>query len=755
MQSDHERPPRHPSSVSAIESSRAPTLLAPAQSAADGEKALRFSRLSLWLLGLALVAGVIFAYQPAWNAGFIWDDDDYVTENPLLTAPDGLRRIWFSTDSPSQYFPLTYTTFRVERSLWGLNPAGYHWVNILLHAANALLVWRLLARLAVPAAWLAAALFALHPVNVESVAWITELKNVQSLFFFLLSLLAWIEFVEARRGWGAYALALIFYALALCSKTTACTLPAALVLIEWLKKRPITWSRVLQIVPFVVLGLAMGLITIWWERNQQGTDGQDFALGLLDRLLIATRAVWFYLGKLLWPTDLSFSYPLWKIDPADPLAYAGLIAGLGLIAAIVFVRRFVGRSVEVSTVFFVAMLSPLLGFIMLYTFRYSYVADHYQYVASIGPLALAAAGLHRLSGVVGIPGPILKTGLAGALVLTLGLLTWQQSRMYRDLETLWRTTIERNPSSYIAHNNLSAVVLEQGRADEALALADTALRLQPQGPDLALALVNRGNALLRLGQVDPAIAELRKALEIQPDYAHAHNNLGSALLEVGQNDEAAAAFRQALVFQPGHANAHYNLGVVLLGQGQLDEAIAHFQTSLELQPDAADAHNDLGMAFIFKNRLDEARVEIERALELQPEFAQAHNNLAFVLLRKRQAGAAAAHYESALKLQPENRQTLANLAWVRATWPEAAVRDGAAALALASRANELSGGDDPLVLRSLAAALAESGRSAEAVTTAERGLQLALAQSNGALVELLRTHLKVYRTGSPVRDAGP
>ena len=191
-----------------------------------------------WILGVLLVLAITIAYRKAWHAGYIWDDDVYVTENKLLTAPDGLKRIWFSLDSPSQYFPLVYTTFRLEHALWGLNPAGYHWVNILLHVANALLVWRLLLILRVPGAWLAAAIFALHPVQVESVAWITERKNVLMGFFFLLALLSWVEFVEgqSRRMWKFYALALLLYALALFSKTTACTLPAALLLILWLKK---------------------------------------------------------------------------------------------------------------------------------------------------------------------------------------------------------------------------------------------------------------------------------------------------------------------------------------------------------------------------------------------------------------------------------------------------------------------------------------------------------------------------------------
>ena len=252
-----------------------------------------------WLLGLLLAGATILVYQKAWQAGFVWDDDIYVTGNKLLTAPDGLRRIWFSLDSPSQYFPLVYTTFRFEHALWGLNPAGYHWVNLLLHTANALLLWRLLRVLRVPGAWLAAAIFALQPVQVESVAWITERKNVLMGFFFLIALLCWAAFVESksRWKWRAYALALVFYTLALFSKTTACTLPAALVLILWLKGKQINWRRLAQIAPFVAVGLAMGLVTIWWERYHQGTQGQLFALGLSERILVASRALWFYAGQ--------------------------------------------------------------------------------------------------------------------------------------------------------------------------------------------------------------------------------------------------------------------------------------------------------------------------------------------------------------------------------------------------------------------------------------------------------------------------
>ena len=705
-----------------------------------------------WLLGLLLVAVIIIAYQPAWHAGFIWDDDDYVTDNPLLSAPDGLRRIWFSTDSPSQYFPLVYTTFRVERTLWGLDPSGYHWVNILLHAANALLVWLLLKRLNVPGAWLAAAIFALHPVQVESVAWITELKNVQSLFFCLLALLAWVEFVQKRPCWQWYGLALIFYALALFSKTTACTLPAALLLVLWLQRKPMRWSRLAQVVPFLVVGVGMGLVTVWWERHHQGTEGSAFALGLLERILIASRAVWFYAGKLVWPANLTFNYPRWAINPADPLAYGWLAAGAGLCAVIYFARRFVGRSIEVAVAFYVATLSPLLGFIMLYTFRYTFVADHYQYVASLGPVALVAAGISTALDLFGKRTPLLKPVVCGGLVVVLGVLTWRQSRMYADQETLWRTTIAKNPDSEIAHNNFSAVLVGKGRLDEAIAHAQRALELQPHGADDALAHINLGNALAKKGRVDEAIAHYQKALEIQSDSADAHNNLGTAFLRTGQTDDAIAHFQKALELRPNHPNAHYNLGNALLGQGQVEAAMAHLQKTVELRPDDADAHNNLGWCLLQNGQVNRSIGHFQRALAIRPGFAEAHNNLGFVLLRKGQVREATAHYQTALRLQPDNARTLSGLAWALATCPDASVRDGSRAVELAQRANQLSGGQDPVIICALAAAYAEGGRFAEAVTAAQRALELANARSNAPLAEMLQSQLKHYQANTPYRD---
>jgi tetratricopeptide (TPR) repeat protein len=650
---------------------------------------LRSSRNRAWLLGLLLVAATLLAYQPAWQAGFIWDDDEYVTNNPLLTAPDGLKRIWFSLDSPSQYFPLTYTVFRIEHLLWGFNPAGFHWVNILLHAANALLVWRVLRRLSVPGAWLAAAIFALHPVQVESVAWITELKNVLSLFFFLLALLAWVEFVEDRPKplWRFYGLALMFCALALFSKTTACTLPAALLLILWLKGKPIDRFRLAQMIPFLVLGVGMGLVTVWWERFHQEVAGNFLGLGLLDRLLVASHAVWFYAGKLFWPVNLTFMYPHWTIHSAEPLAYGWLVAGAGACAVIWFTRRYFGRSVETAALFYVATLSPLLGFIMLYTFYYSFVSDHYQYVASIGPIALVAAGMTMAVSKLGKQSPFLKPALGGIVLLVLGLLTWRQNLMYADAETLWRTTIARNPDAWMAYDNLGIILSRRGEVDEAMALFQKTLALRP---DDALACNNLGLVLCQKGRMDEGMVEFQKAVSILPGNAVFRDNLGKAFLAKGQQREAMIQFQKVLENNPLEPKANYHLGIVLFQTGRVDEAMAHFEKALENHPDFTDAWDSLD-----------------------------------------------------------------HTAWLLATSPEASLRNGPKALALARQLDRLSGGKNPALLDTLAAAYAENGQFPEAVDAAQRALALARSQNNPALENTLRQHIKLLQAGSPLRSTLP
>ena len=677
---------------------------------------LRSARVRTFVLGLILVLATIAVYRPAWHGGFIWDDDYYVTKNPLLTASDGLWRIWFSLDSPSQYFPLVYSMFRFERTWWGLDPTGYHWTNILLHVANALLVWRLLWRLQIPGAWLAAAIFALHPVQVESVAWITERKNVLMGFFFLLTLLAWIRFLDepTSRRRIFFALALISYALALFAKSTACTLPAALLLILWWRKEPISRQRSLQVVPFFLLAAAMGLVAVWWERFHQGTRGALFALGPLERLLVASHAIWFYLGKLFWPSDLTFSYPRWDIHVANPFAYGWLLAIAGACVAIYFARRMAGRGPEVAAIFFVATLGPLLGLIMLYTFRYTFVADHYQYLACIGPIALVAATLTQVGGSLK-HGRFFLSGIGALILLPLGLLTWHQSASYADIETLWRTTIARNPGSWMAYTNLSVAHLEKGEIDE-------------------------------------AINNSRKALELYPKYAEAHYNLGNALLKKGEIDEALAQCQEAVVLTPNDPDSHLALGNAFLAKNHVDEAIAHYSRALELYPDDSTAHYSLGKALLQKGDFSAARSHSEKAVEIEPQLIEAHIQLGNIALKENNGRAAISHYERALQASPRSILALNNLAWLLASSSDLSLRNGARAVELAEQASQLSRANNPVILHTLAAAYAQDRQFQKATETIRRALESATEQGETALARELTREITLYESSSPYRE---
>ena len=674
-------------------------------------------RMRACVFGLLLAIVTILAYRPAWNGGFLWDDDAYVTNNDLLTAPDGLSRIWFSLDSPSQYFPLVYTTFRIERALWGLNPTGYHWVNVLLHVANALLVWLVLARLNVPGAWLAGAIFALHPVQVESVAWITERKNLLMGFFFLLTLLAWIAFVDARtkRPWRFYALALALYLLALSAKATACTLPAALLLILWLQETPITKQRLIQIVPFVVLSIGMGLLAIWWEHYHQGTTRTVFPfLSPIERILVASRAVWFYLSKLVWPSDLTFVYPRWNISSAHVLDYVWLVAGIVLCVVIYFLRRYVGRGVEVAAAFFVATLSPVLGFIMLFTFRYTFVADHYQYLASIGPIALVSAGIVSLADALKQRRAFIL-GVALFAVAMLGALTCRQAAMYGDIERLWRTTLSRNPECWMAHTNLGLVLFQKGQLDEAIAHYRATLKMQPNWSD---AEYNLGTALLGKGKVDEAIFHCDRAVAIQPNDPDAQVSLANALFAKKRINEAILHYEKALALRSDYFLARYGLGSALLEKGELNAAIEHCQAALLLRPNDPDCRTTLAIA------LDE----------------------------KGETAEAIQHYEKALQISPQSVPALTNLAWLLATCSNGSLRNGSKAIEIARQADHLSGGTNTLVLRTLAAAYAESGEFEKAIESALAAMQLARMHGDYSLGTELEQEIALYRLGTAYRE---
>ena len=358
------------------------------------------SRRDPWLQAALLAGLVVLAYVPVLSAGFIWDDDKHLTENPCIVGPLGFAGIW--TSAEATYYPLVLTTFWVEHALWGFAPLPYHLVNVLVHAACAIVLWLVLERLKLPGAWLGAALWALHPVQVESVAWVTELKNTQSGLFFLLSILCFLKWRESRgetngRGRSTpYVLALLCASAAILSKSSTVMLPVVLGLCSWWEDRRIEGRDIARLAPFFGISAAASVWTIWEQQFHSGAIGADWALTWAQRFIVAGRDLWFYLGKLAWPHPLVFIYPLWKIDASEPLAYLPLLAAGGALYVLWSRRNGWGRSPLFAFAYFAVSLFPLLGFFNVYFFRFSYVADHFQYLASMGPLALLGAGLARL-----------------------------------------------------------------------------------------------------------------------------------------------------------------------------------------------------------------------------------------------------------------------------------------------------------------------------------------------------------------------
>ncbi len=598
-----------------------------------------------WIKAVVLISLVIVVYIPSINGDFVWDDDLYLTKNPLIYAPDGLRRIWFSTEVPTQYFPLVYTSFRIEYSLWGLRPTGYHLVNILLHAINAVLLWHVLKFLSFPGSWLAAVIFAVHPVQVESVAWISERKNVLSGAFYFLTLIAWLKFSshENRWRWVYYFQAVGLYALALFSKTTTATLPIAIILILWLKKERIDRSRLAQILPFALMGLAMGALTIWWERFHQGTRGPDFSLSIAERLLIAGRAFWFYLGKLLWPVNLCFSYSRWDINPVDLKQWLWPLAVIVLFGLLWRWRRKTGQGPIISAVFFMATLSPLLGFIALFTFKFSFVADHYQYLACIGPITILSALLIKLR--------VINRGVSLAatatILIVLSWLSWNQNKIYTDGETLWRDTLHKNPQSWLAHNNLGRLLYSQGKTDEAISHYNEALRLAPEE---GLIHSNFGIALAKKGMIQEAIREQQTALRLLPLYPNAHNNLGMVLFLQGLTKDAIGEYAEALRLKPNYAEAHFNMGRALASVGRMEEADVHFHRAIEIDHDYIDALYNSGCEFLARGKIDEAILYFREALKAESNHLQAYNNLANALTMQGKLREAEEVYRRALQV---------------------------------------------------------------------------------------------------------
>jgi tetratricopeptide (TPR) repeat protein len=699
-----------------------------------------------WLVAVGLLVAVLLAYQPAWQGGFLWDDDAHVTR-PELQSGHGLGRIWVEVKATQQYYPLLHSAFWFEHQLWGDTPLGYHLLNILLHGTSAFLVALILRRLAIPGAYLAAAIFALHPVHVESVAWITEQKNTLSAVFYLGAMLVYLHFDQTREK-SHYFAALVLFMLALLSKTVTGTLPGALLVILWWQRGRLSWTKdVLPLVPFFLLGAGGGMITAWWEVSLNRCVGPDYDLTPAERFLIAGRAVWLYLGKLFWPVKLTFIYPRWQIDSAQVWQYGFLLGAAGLTVALWAIRRRT-RAPLAAWLFFAGTLFPVLGFFNLYASRYSFVANHYQYLASLGIITLVSAGIVRLLDRWRLSRPAVCF-VCLTLLAALATLTWRQSRAYADVETLYQTTIEENPECWMAYNNLANAWVGRAEWQEAIPQYRKALTLKPDYVD---AHVNLGMALEHQGELDEAIAHYRQALTVDPEFLNAHINLGAALERHERWDEAAAQYRQALRINADCIAARLNLGQVLRRQGRLDEAVAQYQEALVLRPGYADAHVNLGGILAWQGKFEEAMAQFRQALEINPSHAMARRNLDAILADEQHARQTLAAQQDLLDRQPESVPLLNDTAWVLATSPHASLRNGAEAAELAERAWKLSGGREPAILGTLAAAHAEAGRFPQAVETAQKAIALARRQKKQALEKSLSAKLPLYQAGKAYRQ---
>jgi tetratricopeptide (TPR) repeat protein len=544
-----------------------------------------------WFSGLILILFVILTYTPVWQAGFVWDDDRVLTVNHCTVGPLGLKEIW--TTSAADICPLTLTTFWVEHALWGLGPLPYHLVNVLLHGASAVLLWRVLRGLRVQGAWLGAALWALHPVAVESVAWITEMKNTESSLFFLLSILFFVRWLRAKEldrrtgvGWN-YALTLLFVALAMASKSSTVILPVVLCLCAWWMERRWYWRNLARVAPIFLMSIAASALSIWTQGLQLATvTDPQWVRTWPERLATAGDALWFYLGKLLWPHPLITIYPRWRIDATQWVSYLPLLAVIVILSIFWLKRELWSRAWFFAFAYFMAALLPALGLIDNYIFRFSLVFDHFQYLASIGPLALVGTGLARYSDLIVPKKPWLQLTLCAGLLLILGMASWQRTWTYASEETLWTDTLAKNPNSWLGHNNLGLAFLRKEQRDEAFMHFQKSLEINPNYEE---ARSNLGLTLFQKGQLDEAVAQYQKALEIDPNSLVTHANLGNALFKKRQLLEAIAQYQKASELDPNSFAIRYNLGVALFQYGQLDEAIAQFQEALRLKPDFSPA----------------------------------------------------------------------------------------------------------------------------------------------------------------------
>ncbi|HXI83071.1 MAG TPA: tetratricopeptide repeat protein [Verrucomicrobiae bacterium] len=724
----------------------------------------------------ALLALTVFTHWPALHNGFIWDDDDHLTANPAMTLPGGLHKVWTSVTF-SRYYPLTLTTFWAERRLWGLNPLPYHAVNIIIHAGNVALIFLLLRRLNIRGAWVAAALWGIHPVNVESVAWITELKNTQSGFFFFASLLCFLQFDHNKsRTWYAFALAA--FAAALLSKPSAVVLPFVLLLLAWWQQGELHKADFFRAAPFFALSAGMSLLTIVEQRGQIERSTQDWSLSLAGRLIVAGKALWFYAAKLLWPVDLSFVYSRWEINASSLVSFVPLLGVVGIAGLLWrYQRQLWAQAATFGIGYFAIALLPVLGFLDIYFFRYSFVSDHFQYLASLGILTLVAA-----AGATLLASRIVQWTLAVVLIAGLGTISRHHAQVFHDDQTLWQDTVAKNPDAFVAwcnlgvidngkklyveseryfrqalrlkpgfleaQSNLGLALTEQQRYEEAEQALQEALRIKP---DYSKALYCLGHLFYKIKKPAESEQYFHRAILAEPTMAEAYYDLGTLLLEQGRTDEATKCYRLALSLQPDYALVNSNLARILVEKGELDEAIRLYERAVRADPKLPELRYNLAVTYRTAGRLDDSINQFRAAIELYPGLGQAYFELGKTFVQARRYSEAIDTFRRGLEIEPSHMIMGNEMAWLMATVPDASLRNAPQAIQIGEQLAKLTARKEPKPLVTLAAAYAEAGRFDEAVTTAHEALALAGAQNQSNLVTAISIQLKNYEAREPYR----
>ena len=736
-------------------------------------------------LALGLVAVTFAIYLPALHGGYIFDDE--LMFNPYVKAPSGLYYIWCKAVLPD-YFPLTYSSFWIEWQLWGNSLFGSHFINVGLHAISAVLLWRVLVQMRIPGGWLAALLFVIHPVNVESVAWISQRKNALAMPFFLASILFYVKSNDALHGKKFYALSLISFLLALLAKTAIVPLPFVLLLCDWWRDGGVVRrERVLRILPFLGLSLVLGLITVWFQNHHAIGYEVVQTCSPGGRIVTAGCAVWFYLYKALLPVQLMFNYPRWEISPRTVLSWVPVTALVTLAVVLWQMRRGWARSVLFAIGYFVLMLLPVLGFVDIYYHKFSLVADHWEYFAIAGPIALVAAAFVWV-----VRRNIVRITIAIPVVIVLSVLACEQAALFRNTQFIWRDTLQKNPKSWVAENNYGLFLLDAAIAglgdkqrllEEAITHFKSSLQLRADNVE---ARVNIGSALIGLGRVDEGKAEFvtaqktnpenglgfynlgfileqqgklaeaagqyRNTVKVWPNYAIAWSGLGRVLERAAKLDEAETAFAEAVKLVPVDSGMRRDLARVLEARGKSTEAIAQYERLLRDNQSDAAAHYHLGNLLLKSHRDDEAATHYMTALRIHDNYAEAHYQLAVYLESHNRQREAATHYRAAAELKPSWEQAANNTAWLLATSKDTNVTDGREALRFAERAVALTKTNEPDALDTLSAALAQLGRFEDAVKTADEALQIATAKGMAQSATNIQQHRQLYLAKKPVRE---